>query len=435
MLDQTTPHSIEHEQGLIGSVLYEDDGHLLDEAIRLGVSVSDFYLPLHQDIYSLALELRKDDKPVHEADILELARRKKARVEVGNLMEIMERTEIASVEHVKRFADTVLEKSKQRQLIRLGQEVAESAREGTPSGEIASYVDKTLQTVCEVGAAEFNIKESVRKIKDALEGEDSTVAIPWGISSYDSSLRSQGMRPGQIHVLAARPGHGKTTLALNVCGRSGRDGFPVGMFSLEMGDDELVEKLVCCVAGVDIKRFEDKIQSDAEQARFDLAAEDVSEWPIHINDETNMTPSRLKAVARNWKRKHDIKLLVVDYLQLMKGDDRRAPRHEQVADISRNLKCIAKELRVPIIVLAQLNRECEKENRMPNLSDLRESGAIEQDADTVTFLYSLLKDREPDAPKERLRWVRAKQRAGQSFAEGVFRFQKNIGRIGDFPIQ
>ena len=431
MLDQNQPHSIEHEQGLIGSCLYEEDGSLMDEAIKLGVKPDDFYYHKHKEIFKLAIDLRSEDISVSEADILELSRKEGEGVDVGDLMGIMQRVDFATEGHVKRFAEVVKEKSRLRSMIRLGQEVKEQAKDCKESGDIASFMDRSLQDICAATSKEFNIKDSVKEVVETLQGEDVTLALPWGIPSYDASLRSGGMKPGQVHVLAARPGRGKTTLALNVGGRTARDGYAVGVFSLEMGDNELVEKLVCCAAGVDVKRFEDKVQTEAEQAKFDLAASNVSNWPIYINDETNMTSSRMKAISRNWKRKYDIKLLILDYLQLMKGDNFKESREAQVADISRNIKCIAKELRLPVIVLAQLNRQCEKENRMPILSDLRESGAIEQDADTVTFLYDLEEDREPSAPKDRLRWVRAKQRAGQSFAEGTFLFQKHIGRIGD----
>lgn len=431
MQDYTPPHSTDHEQGVIASCLMEEDGYFLDEAIQTGIKVEDFFDRRHQEIYAELLKLHEANKTIDEINLSEALKTAKSDVELETIFAIQSRLEVSSPEKIREFCKVVIDRSKLRQLIRLSRETIEQAVENVESGEICAKIDHQLQRLTESGSTEFSMSSAVEEIKERLAGDEPPFTIPWGITSYDASLRSGGMKPGQIHVVAARPGKGKTTIALNVAGRVAREGHGVGFFSLEMGDTELVEKLIACAAAVDFERAEEKILSADEQKRFDEATESVAKWPLLINDETNMTPSRMKAIARNWKRKHDIKLIVLDYLQLMKGDDKSERRESQVADISRNMKCMAKELRVPIMVLAQLNRECEKDNRRPILSDLRESGAIEQDADSVTFLYDLEEDRKLDAPVDRIRWVRAKQRSGQSFAEGFFRFKKDTGRIGD----
>lgn len=424
------PHNIEAEQIVIASCLIDSTAY---DRVSPIVGADDFFAERHKTIFACIAELASERSEYSEVELFEKLKANGSLEEIGGVSSIYaieERVETSL--HAVSSAKIVKDKSRLRQIARKCRLALESIEEEQESGDIVAELEGSVAKIMDSDAQEKTIAQSVDTVLEEMHSPDLGTSLPFGIESYDRSLRSGGMKPKQIHVIAARPGNGKTTLALNVAARTARDGNAVGFFSLEMGDDELVEKLIFCAANVDAHKVEEGVASPKELERIEEQAKRIRSWPLHINDKAQMTPGLMTSIARQWKRRYDIKLLIVDYLQLLKGDDTKQSREAQVAEMSRSMKCLAKELHLPVMVLSQLNRECEKENRAPRLSDLRESGAIEQDADTVTFLYTLNEDRNVDAPGDNLRWVRAKQRAGQSYAEGQFKFRRHTGLITDF---
>lgn len=429
---QTQPHSVEAEEGAIACVLMEDGGSTADRYIELGLLSDHFYVESNKVIWEAILSMRADGLEVDE--ILLFERLKKSGrhedVPLQSIYRIQDRVQTNL--HAKHFAEIIIEKAKLRIAIRMSREAIEAAyKEGTESGEIFSSIDKKIQSATESGQSDFDLMGCLKQARDELTTRSMEMVIPVGIPSYDSSLTDGGLKPGQVMVLAARPGRGKTTLALNIAGRNLSNWNGVGIFSLEMSSIELVKKMVCMKSQCDFDRFKDNIQTPSEQERFDIATAQMTKWNLQIDDRTNITPSQIKARARMWKRKHQVSLIIIDYLQLIQGTNPKSQREEQVADISRNVKLLAKELEIPVILLAQLNRECEKENRAPRLTDLRESGAIEQDADIVTFLYTKKEDVGADGRSSKLRWNRPKQRNGPPDSFGTLIFNGKMGVIHD----
>ena len=215
-------------------------------------------------------------------------------------------------------------------------------------------------------------------------------------------------------------------MALNIIHRAAKKGLPIGMFSLEMGAEELMGRMVSMESGVDWERARDGVASKEQNDSIKKAIADSKKWPIQICDDAFNLPLIL-SIARNWKRKHDVKAIVIDYCQLIRANS-KLPREQQVAEISRECKLLAKSLRIPVILLAQINRESEKENREPRMSDLRESGALEQDADSITFLFQKQED---DKTGPMVRWVRPKQRGGQGYDIGQLGFIRQTGLMTD----
>jgi len=426
------PHSKESESVVIGSCLLSGDGSVYDEVSQL-ITASDFYVAANKIAFEAIGRIVAKGDEVSELSLLEHVRKEGSEESVGGVTGIMAMA--SSVEtpmQAKYAAIQVLEKSKLRKIVRITRMAAEEAYgQAEDADVIIGALDRELVSTADSGSSDFNMKEGLAEAAIMLTEYNAEFVVPHGIPSYDFSITDGGMKAGQMHTIGARPGCGKTTLALNIAGRTLRDGFGVGIFSLEMSSCELLKKMICMKSGLDFGRFKDKLHSRADQQKFEESLEMMSKWNLQIDDRTTLTPTSLASKARAWKRKHDIKIIIVDYLQLMSGSNKKENREQQVSEISRTFKCLAKDLKVPIIVLAQLNRECEKENRQPRLTDLRESGSIEQDSDMVTFLYTKKEDLDAAGHTNSLRWVRPKQRNGPCNSSGIFKFNGKLGRIGD----
>ena len=426
------PFSLESEHVVIGACLLESDGSVYDTCSQI-VDASDFYLERHRILFETIGQLVSDGVEISTITLLEKLRSNGQEDHVGGYTAISAiQDSVETATHASFSAKVVKEASRKRGIIRTAREAVEACYEGeTRSDDVIASMDKRFQDIAENGSSDFNLKAALEQAGDELTTDREHESIPIGIPSYDATMGDGGMVGGQVHVLAARPGRGKTTLALNTSGRTLRDGKGVGIISLEMNAVELLKKMVCMKSGLDFDRFKAKVHSRAEQEKYDDAMATMSEWNLVIDERTFMTVEGIKATARQWKRKNDIKLLVIDYLQLIMGSNKKENREGQVSEISRNIKLLAKELNIPILLLAQLNRESEKENRAPRLTDLRESGSIEQDSDIVTFLYVKNEDKDAAGHTSLLRWNRPKQRNGQCDCFGTFKFNGKLGTIYD----
>lgn len=421
------PSSMESEQIVLASCLHFSDGSKFDELSQI-VHEQDFFYETHKILFATIKQLALKGEALDEISLLERLRINGDEGTVGGLTYIYQVLETSTTGVKGRWAaQQVKEKSKLRELIRSCRLSIESAvSQSVDSETLCASLETSVSKINLSYSDDFNIVDSIERVKENVYSNDSNEYIPTGIESYDKSLKRGGFGPGQICIVAARPGRGKTTFAMNVALRAALNDKAVGIFSLEMGDDELIEKICSTLSGVQVQQIYDKVATKSNLDKFNDALEKVSKLDILI-DERGDTFEKIASKARYWKRKFDMKLMVVDYIQLMKGEGIR--RDEQISGISRSLKSLARQLKIPIIVVAQLNRESEKEDRQPRLSDLGDSASLERDADSVTFLYTLKTD---DFHATKLRWCRPKQRAGQSYADGDFEFIKPCCRIRDF---
>ena len=418
---------MESEQLVLASCLLSTDGSKYDEVSQI-LHEQDFFYEQNLIIYNTIKQLALSGEEINEISLLEKLRNNGNEGKVGGLEYIygIMNTTSTGMQGIW-AAKQVKEKSKLRQLIRSCRVSIETALEQSEDSQnLCSKLETDISKINLSYAEDFNINDTISRVKDNLYSNETNEYLPTGIKSYDQSLKRGGFGPGQICIVAARPGRGKTTFAMNVALRSALDGHAVGVFSLEMGDDELIEKMCSTLSGIQVQRIYDKVANKQQLDKFNDSMEEISKLPIYIEEKAD-TYDKVASKARYWKRKFDMKLMVVDYIQLMKGEGTR--RDEQISGISRSLKSLARQLRIPIIVVAQLNRESEKEDRQPRLSDLGDSSSLERDADSVTFLYTLKTDH---MESDKLRWCRSKQRAGQSYAEGQFEFVKHCCRIRDF---
>jgi replicative DNA helicase len=426
------PHSLESEEVVLASCLLDEDGSVYDDVSQI-LTNADFYAPRNQIIFSTLGKIVADGKPCSEISLADYLEKDGELDTVGGLEAIFAiQSKVETSGHAKYSAQIVKEKSKLRRIQRYAKLAIEGVEELQDADGIISSLDSHIVSIADTRESEFNLSECVDKALVQLTTVSDELVVPHGIASFDAEITDGGMKAGQMHTIGARPGRGKTTFALNIAGRTCVAGNGVGIISLEMSDVELIKKLICMKAQVNFAKFKDNLHSREEQGKVDAATALIKAWNLQIDDNAYMSADDILTKARIWKRKHNIKLLVIDYLQLIKGCKGDMMREQQVADMSRKIKLMAKSLQIPVIILAQLNRKCEDENRQPRLTDLRESGSIEQDSDIVTFLYNLNKDKDVDGRSNVLRWVRPKQRNGPAGCFGTFKFNGAMGVISDF---
>lgn len=424
------PHSIESEEGLLAACLIDGGREILTECIEAKIAPEFFYKTSHQEIYRALIALYETGDPVDEILLLEYLRKNGLEEEVGGISAIYAiQNRIETPAHARYFAKIVHEKYLLRRLIRTSREAIEACYE--QQEDMSAFIEKIEQDIFEISRdrvtdAAKPIRESldaaVSDIHALLNGKDEADGVMSGFRDLDGM--TYGFHPGQMIVLAARPSVGKTSLAMNFAEHAilpdgGRKPSGVLVFSLEMTASQLAMRLICSRARVDMKRIRDRVISKQDSADIANSVKELRAAPLWIDDGSSSTILDLRAKARRLHTKNPLGLVIVDYLQLIRGTDNRVQREQQIADISRGMKGMAKELNVPVVVLSQLNRESEKENRDPRLSDLRESGSIEQDADVV-FLLHRPKKRDDDEIQdgampgdvEHIKLIIAKQRNG-----------------------
>ncbi|MBT65489.1 MAG: replicative DNA helicase [Puniceicoccaceae bacterium] len=425
------PHSIEAEEGLIAACLLDGGREILTECIESKIAPEFFYKTAHEELFRALLALYATGDPIDEILLLDYLRKNGLEEEVGGIATIyaiQDRIETAA--HARYFAKIVHEKYLLRRLIRTSREAIEACYE--QQDDMTTFVEKIEQDIFEISRDRItdaaipirqSLDEAVADIHALLNGRDDADGVLSGFRDLDGM--TYGFHPGQMIVLAARPSVGKTSLAMNFAEHAmipdgGRKPAGVIVFSLEMTAAQLAMRLICSRARVDMKRIRDRVISKQDSADIATTVKELKEAPLWIDDGSTSTILDIRAKARRLHTKNPLGLVVVDYLQLIKGTDSRMQREQQIADISRGMKGMAKELNVPVVVLSQLNRESEKENRAPRLSDLRESGSIEQDADVVMLLHRPKKSDDDETVEggglynehEHIKLIVAKQRNG-----------------------
>jgi replicative DNA helicase len=409
------PNDLDAERAVLGCLLLDPDAI---HAVRDLLEPHDFYAEKHQHLYRASVSLADRGEPIDMLTLPDQLERSPGIGRAGGMDYIAELTLVVpSAASVKHYAEIVMGHALRRRLIQAGGEVARLGFD--TSVAVNQAIDSAEQTVFSVGeqrrgAEATHIAPIVRETWALLERrlhENKLVhGVPTNFSKLD--MLTQGLQPGELIILAARPSVGKTSFALNIARNAAvLAGLPVIVFSLEMSKQSLVQRLICSEAKVDSYLLRTGQADPIAFQHIAKAMDTLTQADLWIDDTPALTISALRSRARRMKAQHGVALIVVDYLQLMQGG-RQDSRVQEVSDISSGLKTIAKELQVPVLALSQLSRESERrENKRPQLSDLRDSGSIEQDADVVLFLYREgLHNREVDRSKTDL--IVAKNRNG-----------------------
>ncbi len=357
----------------------------------------DFYHPAHQTICEVIYSLHERRMAVDLLTVQEELRRRNQLEEVGGLPALVAITEsVPTASNAEYYARIVEEKAILRRLVHASHEILRLVDE--PDLSVQEIVDLSEHAVFQVSQRRMGrtFVQIGEKILDSLEHFEEIqnsgrgiLGIPTHFPALDRL--TSGLQPAELIVLAARPSVGKTSLALNIAENVAlRENRPVAIFSLEMSSDQLVQRLLCSLAGVDMERIRHGQLSEEDWQRLRMAAERLFRAPIYIDDTTSLSPLEMRAKCRRLRAQTgDLALIVIDYLQLMRSSNRRVEnRNQEIGEIARALKQLAREFHVPVLVLSQLSRSIEKrENKRPILSDLRDSGSIEAEADVVMFIH------------------------------------------------
>jgi replicative DNA helicase len=394
--ERQPPQDIQAEQSVLGGMLLSKDA--IADVVEVLRSV-DFYRPAHQVVYETILDLYGRGEPADPVTISAELTRTGQLMRVGGTPYL--HTLISSVPTAANagyYAEIVAERAVLRRLVEAGTRIVQlgyGAASGQ-GGEVDEVVDRAQAEVYDV--TERRMSEDYVRLEQLLQGTmdeidaiasrgGTSVGVPTGFAELDE--RTHGLHPGQMIVIAARPAVGKSTLALDVARScSIRHGLTSVIFSLEMSKSEITMRLLSAEAKVPLHHMRSGHMSDDDWARLARRMGEVADAPLYVDDSPNLTMMEIRAKARRLKQRNDLRLVVVDYLQLMTSGKRVESRQQEVSEFSRSLKLLAKELEVPVIAISQLNRSPEqRQDKKPMLADLRESGAIEQDSDLVILLH------------------------------------------------
>ena len=401
------PYSLEAEQAVLGGLMI--DNSTWDEVAEVAVE-SDFYRQDHRLIFRAIADLAEESKPY---DVVTLSEWLDSRNELNNvgglgyLGSLAKNTPTAA--NIKAYAKIVRERSVLRQLIRVSTDIAESAYnpDGRSSAELLDQAESKVFDIAEKGARTnsgyTNIKELLVKAVDRIDtlyqSDTAYTGVPTGFDDFDNM--TSGLQKADLVIIAGRPSMGKTSFVMNIVENAAiKHRQPVAVFSMEMPGDQLVMRMMASLGRIDSNKVRTGKLDDADWPRLTSAVGILNDAPIFIDDTPGLNPMEIRARARRIMREHGLGMIVIDYLQLMqsaKGSSEN--RATEISEISRSLKGLAKELGVPVLALSQLNRSLEQRpNKRPIMSDLRESGAIEQDADLITFIYrdEVYNDDSPD---------------------------------------
>lgn len=391
-IERLPPQNVEAEQAVLGSILLDNEA--IYRVIEL-IAPEDFYRESHRKIYQAILDLNSRNEP---ADLVTLADYFKTHGgvdAVGGTAYLSGLVDgVATAANVGSYASIVREKSLLRRLITAATDIVTQGY--IQAGPVDLFLDQAEKMVFEVAQRKIKqpfvkiadaVRDSFKMIEELYERKELVTGIPTGFVDLDRL--TAGLQPADLIIIAGRPSMGKTALALNVAINAATSRkTPVAIFSLEMSKEQLVQRLLCTEAKVDGAKLRSGYLSKQDWERLTQAAGKLSELPLFIDDTAALSVLAMRAKARRLQREHGLGLVVVDYLQLMRGTDRAESREREISEISQSLKALAKELHVPLLALSQLNRMVENRRPpIPQLADLRESGSIEQEADVVAFIY------------------------------------------------
>ncbi|RPI76069.1 MAG: replicative DNA helicase [Desulfobacteraceae bacterium] len=431
------PQNIEAEQAILAGVLINNDA--LNQIVDL-LTVEDFYREAHQLIFESMIELYHNNEPI---DLITLSHHLKSKgsiEQVGGPDYLASLVEAVSTSAgVAYYAEIVRDLSVRRRLINQCSLISESCFQSWNKTD--ELLDQAEQSIFDIAEKKINenfssmedvVKTSFKKLESIAEQEGFLTGIPTGFKDFNRL--TTGLQPSDLIIIAGRPSMGKTALALNVGYHAAAEtGKGVVVFSLEMSKMQLGMRLLSFHSGIDASKLRTGFLRDADWAKLTESANQLSELPMFIDDTSWLSVLDMKAKCRRLLKKRELGMVIIDYLQLIQGRRSAESRQTEISEISRSLKAIAKDLNVPVVALSQLNRKVEdRPNKKPQLADLRESGAIEQDADVIVFIY---RDEvyHPESEENRniAEIILAKQRNGPT---GGFKltFQKESTRFQDF---
>lgn len=435
VLERLPPQNLEAEQSVLGAMLIDKEAIArVQEVLR----AEDFYREAHRHIYDVITGLFDRGEAVDLITVTEELRRRGRLEAIGGVSYLTTLANIVpTAANVEYYARIVEEKSLLRALIKAATEIV--ARGYAAQEEIDDLLDGAEQLIFEIGQRRnrqsfFSLKElmveAFGRIEKLFKEKGGVTGVPTGFRELDQL--TSGLQPSELIVVAARPSMGKTQFCLNLARHAAvHHRLPVAIFSLEMSREQLALRLLSSEAGVDGQRLRTGFLQDSDWGRLGLAMGRLGDAPMYIDDTPGASVAEVRARARRMKAEKDLGLIVIDYLQLMQTRTRIENRQQEISEISRSLKALARELKVPVVAASQLSRAVEsRPDKRPLLSDLRESGAIEQDADVVAFIY-----REdyykPDSEKKNIaQIIVAKQRNGP-VGEVELYFDKETGRFID----
>lgn len=393
LLKRILPHNIEAEQSVVGAMIMDAEAIVTASEI---VTSEDFYSKQYGVLFDAMVELNDEGKPVDLVTLQDRLKEKDVPPEVASPEFIRDLiTAVPTSANVKYYAGIVADKAVLRRLIRLNEEIANACYVGKESLEaiLEDTEKRVFDLVQRRGGGEFvSIRQIVMNVMDNIERASRNKGNVTGVATgfLDLDYRTAGLQPSDLILIAARPSMGKTAFVLNVAEYVAfKQNKTVAVFSLEMSKEQLVNRLFSMEAKVDSQHLRTGNLSDAEWEKLIESAAQIGKSNLIIDDTPGISISELRSKCRKYKLEHNLELVIIDYLQLMSGSGRSTDsRQQEISDISRSLKALARELRVPVVALSQLSRAVEQRpDHRPMLSDLRESGAIEQDADVVMFIY------------------------------------------------
>ena len=419
LTSKTPPQNLEAEQAVLGGIFLRPD---MMDALLDHVGEDDFYSPVHRTIFQACLHLYQRSVPIDLVTLSDHLQGTGQLEQVGGPVYLASLTEsLVAASHAESYARIVRDKAILRRLIKVASGIVRSCHDG--GQDVDRVLDESEQAIFAVSESRVKSvfstsKQLVQEVFEHLESrvgrQELVTGVPTGYHKFDEL--TAGLQSSDLIIIAGRPSMGKTAFALNVAMRSAiLHEVPTAIFSLEMSKEQLMMRMLCAWGKVDLGRFRRGYLNDEDWVRLHHAADALSRAQIYIDDTPALGTLDLRARCRRLKSEKKLGLVVVDYLQLMRASRRIESREQEISDISRNLKALAKEIDVPMVALAQLNRKVEeRSNRRPMLSDLRESGAIEQDADVIVFLYrDEVYNKKEDNPKRGLAEVIiGKQRNG-----------------------
>ena len=418
IIEKVPPQNIEAEIAVLGSMLL--DREAIARAIEF-LEERAFYNESHKEIFDAIIKLYDSNEAVDLVTLIEELKKRDKLDRIGGPSKITEiANSIPTAANIEHYAKIVREKYLLRSLINTATQIVSESFE--PSGDVDSLLDRAERLIFDITSSqkrEMHVSQMKDIVKDAIETIDklyqrkeNITGIPTGFHELD--VLSAGLQKSDLLILAGRPSMGKSALAISMLEHAGVVcKVPCAFFSLEMSKDQLAQRMLCSIARVNAQKVRTGFFSQNDWPKLVDAAGKLSEAPIFIDDTPGISALELRAKARRLKSRHDIQFIVVDYLQLMRGGARSENRQQEISEISRSLKALARELNLPILALSQLSRAVEqRQDKRPMLSDLRESGAIEQDADVVMLLLREEYYNPTDENKGIAEVIVAKQRHG-----------------------
>ncbi|MFZ6017210.1 MAG: replicative DNA helicase [Nitrospirota bacterium] len=417
-LDKLPPQNLEAEQSVLGAILIDNEALL--RALEI-LTPEDFYKESHRKIFNTMVDLFDKNEPIDLITLTDYLKRKDVIESVGGVSYISSLVNIVpTAANIRYHSKIVKEKSLLRGLIRSATEIASKVYEDNlDAEELVDYAEKSIFNISDrrIKASFVTLKEVIKDsfemIEHLYDKKEAITGIPSGFSDLDEL--TTGFQKGDLVVIGGRPSMGKTAFSLNIAQHVSLElGGPVAIFSLEMAKEQLAFRMLCSEAMVNSNSVRKGFIKKEDWHKLTNAAGKLAGAPIFIDDSSSITALEMRAKARRLKMEHGLSLVIVDYLQLMRGRGSFERREQEISEISRSLKALAKELNVPVIAVSQLNRSVEQRRPpKPALADLRESGAIEQDADVILFLYrDEIYNRDNPANKGQAEVIIAKQRNG-----------------------